>query len=498
MAIVRMTSLVNDCGPIYGKVFRYDIHAVTPITFTWPNEDLEDEYYSIYRDGDVVDRHTSRIKIKKSITLATFFDIIERMTPNIVFVFSKFMQCGNRAAAAAVERKPNNSISTLIYGGNDLNLEQVNQWFPSLKYLYVYKLKTTTTKSSEMITMPKLETLSCWYCDNEIFKLLSLPNLVSLDVYRFTSIVPPSLSASCSRSSDSSSGIIDRFPRLTSLRIDARQMKDVLPALRLKLLQYYRVASDKQQQPEPSADNLLAQIAKSNASDMIVPPGLSAAYISSLHNRLQDTIITNEMRLGVYVDDQNLFEYTRHFDNMQIFDSVQPLKVASIRQAAPLHLHLPKEIDRNILTHLRHLNGGTEQHHKFLLSNFNIFTDANASPWINLYKSERFVYICALEIVLDDEEKWPTIVKTTKNRVFVINAQRTDVFLDINAKPMFTIAKFLLGIHRWVKFTNVHLLTRGDDRTQNENYAEALQKELARDANINVYKYSAPATIIVA
>lgn len=492
-----MTSLVNDCGPIYGKVFRYDIHAIAPITFTWPIEDSEDEYYSIYREDDVVDRHTPRIKIKKSITLANFFDIVERMTPHIVFIFAKFMHCGRGDDGGTVTtRKPNNSISTLIYGGNDLNLEQINQWFPSLKYLYVYKLKKTT-KSSEIITMSKLETLSCWYCDHEIFKALNLPNLENLDVYRFTSIMPPPLSSSCS-SSSSSNKIIERFPRLTSLRIDARQMTDVLPAFRLRLLQYYRVASDER---APSSDNLLAQIAKSNAVDLIVPPGLTAAYISSLHNRMQDTTLSNrELRLGVYVDDANLFEYTRHFENMQIFDSVQPLKVASVRQAGPLHLHLPKEINRNILTHMRHLNGGTEHHHKFLLSNFNIFMDhhPNASHWINLYKSERFVYICALEIVLDDEEKWPSIVKTTKNRVFVINAQRTDVFLDVNAKPMFIIAEFLLKIHKWVKFTNVHLLTRGDDRTQNENYADALQKELSRDANINVYKYSAPATIIVA
>lgn len=463
-----MYSQVNDCGPIYGKVFRYDIHAVTPITFTWPVNDFDDEYYTIYRDEDVVDRHIDRIKIKKSITYESFFNIIDRMTPNIVFIFSKFKQCDMPS-----ERKPNRNVTTLIYGGSDMDLEKMNQWFPALKYMYVYKLKKVTTSP---VTMEKLQTLSCWYCDMGLFNTLSLPNLENLDIYRFTG-----------------SGYLsmDKFNRLDTVRIDARYVAAV-PDQSLRLLQYFRVNND----ITPPADRLYDHIVKSNALDVIIPPGLVADQIKTFHDRMQDN--EDILKLGVYVDDLNLLEYTKYFENIQIFDHLQPLKVASIRKAAPLQTHLPKQINRNIMTNLRHLNGGIEQHHKFLLSNFNIFTDRNSSAWINLYKSERYVYVCALEVVLDDEMKWPTVVKTTKNRVFVINAQRTDVYMDVNAKPMFVIAEFLRKIYSWVKFRNVHLLTRGDDRTQNENYAGALQAELNDISNIQVFKYSEPATIIVA
>lgn len=465
---IRMYSQVNDCGPIYGKVFRYDIHAVTPITFTWPVNDFDDEYYTIYRDEDVVDRHQDRIKIKKSITYESFFEIIDRMTPHIVFIFSKFKRC-----VALPKREPNKNVTTLIYGGSDMDLEQMNQWFPALKYLYVYKLKKMTIAP---VTMEKLHTLSCWYCDMDLFNTLNLPNLENLDVYRFSG-------------NDSLS--MDKFNRLDTVRIDARYIGAVLDQ-RLRLLQYFRVGSD----IVTDVDRLYDHIIKSHALDIIVPPGLVKDQIKSLHDRLHDS--EDLLKLGVYVDDLNILEYTKYFENLQIFDHLQPLKVASIRDAAPLHLHLPKQIDRNIMTNLRHLNGGIEQHHKFLLSNFNIFTDSNASAWINLYNSERYVYVCALEVVLDDVHKWPTVVKTTKNRVFVINAQRTDVYMDVNAKPMFAIAEFLRKIYTWVKFRNVHLVTRGDDRTQNENYAGALQAELADVANIQVFKYSKPATIIVA
>lgn len=483
-----MIEITNDCGPLFSKVFSYNTKAVNPVMFSWPSNDHTDdnEYFLVVNNGDIDTKeqsHKSRVKIKKNITYAELEKILNIYTPHIVFIFSRIL---DPHAVTTVSPSPYNDVTTLIYGGSDLRLDYISTWFPRLKYIYVYRLNKPDIQM-EKIHMPHLEVLSCWYGDLEMIEMIDAPLLQSLDVYR--------------RVGAASKLKIDNMARV---RIDAhiRLEFDTNDRVNtnLEVLQFFpnneKVPPNLLECLREDPERLFNLLKHFVPKDLLMPPksSLKANEIELLYETRLAQFGDQNKTLGVYINDAELNTYMRLFNNLQIFDNIQPLKCASTRNSDDVVSFLPKDMDSGIVDKMFSHN----KRHNILLSNFNIFTDKNNKLWLNTFgqRFNNYVYICSSELLLDNESKWPNLVKNVKNRVFIYSPETDSVYLDINRKPIFTIAALLRKIYDHTSFRNVYIAMRNDEQSNNHAFEQSLYRELGIEKKLNIYKFDLPAKIL--
>lgn len=483
-----MVDLTNDGGPLFGRVFTYNINTIVPIAFNWPSNDNDNSqnYFLLNDDagggGGGDKTHHDRIKIKSSLSSEDFFKALKQYTPSVVFVMSQ-LTIGDQENEFRYDK-----LTTLIYGGSDLRLDYISHWFPNLKFLYVYSLRKLRQITVEQIHFPELETFSCWFADLDVVDLIDAPKLQNLDIYKRI-------------------GIRKQIQLKPLLRLRTEDVGDILlddGNLQMEVLQYFHTAkgcaltsnisSEHELTTEEKRDRFMKYIRMYRPRDVLVPSSLlSAADISELYDLLESRHGKN-FTLGAYIDDAQIEQFIQVFKSLQIFDNFQPLKTVSLRESSDSHVYLTKDMDsgirEKILPHDR-------DNYKFLLGNFNIFTDTN-QLWLNVFNDRlsKYIYICSSELLLDNERKWPNLVKNNKNRVVIYNAETKSVYLDINRKPIFMIADILKRIYQVVQFANVYIAIRTDETNANHKFEESLHNELGMEKQLNIFKYDLPAKIL--
>lgn len=496
----NMYELTNDCGPLFSKVFSYNVKAAGSVMFSWPSNDHTDDnnYFLIINNADVNTKesnHQNRIKIKKNITYNEFESILDIYTPHIVFISSRILDANVRPTH---QHRQYNDVTTLIYSGSDLRLDYISSLFPRLKYLYMYRLNNLNTEL-DPIEFPNLEVLSCWYADMDVVAQIKVPNLLNIDVYRKIG----------------SSRKLKMGRQLAQIRIDENIQLEYnssdLTYTNLQILQYFPnntkmikdVASNQcvlskrdATEKDEMKSKLLDLLVNHTPRDLLLPPGslLTDADIIQLYNTRLSQFGDDDQTLGIYINDSQINTYIEKFKNLQIFDDIQPLKCASIRSTDNVMSYLPKDIDAGISDKMF----SADKQYKLLLSNFNIFTEKNNSNWMNVFGDRigNFIYICSSELLMDNETKWPNLVKNTKNKVLIYSSDTDTIYLDINRKPIYVIAQLLRTIYDNVKFRNVYIAMRNDENTNNYNFEQSLHRELGIEKRINIFKYDVPAKIL--
>lgn len=464
----------NDPGPLFSRVFDYNVKAISSFTFGWPSNDRNhgSDYHLISRTDDLREEHYDRVKIKKSVMYDEFFRIIDATSPQIVFIFSRFLEPNKPPSK---EPKPNSKVTTFVYGGSDLRLDLISKWFPSLRYLYIYQLSKSEPRVKA--NLENLETLSCWYADLEAVSMLEMPNLENLDIYR---IVGPERNL--------------RLSGVSRLRIDWRA--DFTPdsgfSSTMRTLQYFPATSCGAPPDDEKRKNIASLLKRFNPQDVILPPSmLQDEEITLLHEALSSNYNDDNFALGVYINDSAIEMFIKTFDSLQIFDHKQPLRCMSVRKG-PVKNYLPKDMDDGIMERMFR-----DQGRQILLSNFNIFT-TGSSDWLRTFgKLQDSVYICSSELLMDGENRWPNLVKNTKNRVLIYNSETDSVYLDINRKPIFAVAEMLKQVYKVAKFKNVYIVVRMEEGTANHQYEQLLHTELGLEKKLNIYKYDVPAKIMI-
>lgn len=490
--------LVNDCGPLFSRAFYYDAEAITSISFKWPANDNDDQYYMLYQKADVKREHHDRIKIKYSIDYTDFFEIIENFTPRIVFIFSHInvnvkelptRDSLNQATLNALE-----NVTTIIHGGNDIQPLLLTRFLPNIEFLYVFQfMDSSNDKNEDIIKLPKLRTLSCWHGNLKTINRIRSDYLNNLDIYTRLDTETTKLQL----------GEISKR-KFNILRIEASiEIDDAnnLVPTGMKILQFFPTKGNKEQIQHPK--QIIKCLEHAVPQDLLLPPNVltTEQEITTLCHRMIDRYDADHCALGVYITDKLIKYYIDKFQDIQIFDPNLPLHSACLRTSKRPEKMIPKDIDDDIL---KNVFKNEEGEKKYLLTNFNIFDKKKTKQqldWLNLFLkilNDR-VYICSHELLIENEDGWPTIPKNTKNRMMIFNRNTESIYLDINRKPLFVIAEQLKEIYTNIPFKNVHIVMRSNETDTNskKEFEELLKKELGLENKINVFQYDMPAKIIV-
>ena len=482
---------VNDCGPLFRHTFNYDLLSVNSIFFTWPDNGRNYEYHLVARIEDVTSKHQDRIKILWSVSYEELFSIIRLCTPHIIFM-TKPIKDVNVPPPTGLMQDMN--VTTIIYTGDQIRLDYLNMWFPALQYIYLYKFDENALGDNADV-FRELRTLSCWYGNVSMMNKIKAPQLENIDVY-----------VSIDNGSSNPELDLTKFTNMMIVRCDTRCRVMHENPQQLQTLQFYpcmkqtcalAAASKDEETTEYSTirKNFLEFLKRTKPNDLILPPS-SIDDIEYFSKWLRDEHDGNNFRLGVYVNDPDLLKYAANFNSLQIFDNLVPLKIASLRKNRKLLQYIPKDIDIGIMEKM-FIN--VEEKTNLMLLNFNMFTDPNTELWQKFYKQAgECVFICSNEVILNESNKWPTISRKTKNRVLMINSTRDAVYLDLNMKPLFEVAKILREIYAIIPFKSVYIVMRNDDESSgNTEFAQKLSEELGTDKKLNIYKFDMPSKVLI-